>query len=144
MAPGLGVSKTPMCQMPMDRENNHTHRRQGTRTRTRTFAGLLQLTTLQYRNVRRAGPGHRARKVRKTHGPGTKHRKKFDTSPFWCIEPPVRDIATTKEKDHIALHRHLRKRLDFYPGEARARRYKTGPPPVPPDMAGGSSAFAVM
>lgn len=99
---------------------------------------------LHYRNVRRAGPGHRARKVRKTHGPGTKHRKKFDTSPFWSIEPPVRDIATTKEKDHIALHRHLRKRLDFYPGEARARRYKTGPPPVPPDMAGGSSAFAVM
>lgn len=42
--------------MPMDRENNHTHRRQGTRTRTRTFAGLLQLTTLRKRTQGWTGP----------------------------------------------------------------------------------------
>ena len=142
----FGCFKTPKCQMPTDRENNHTDRRQGTRTHshahTRTLRGYYSL--LHHRNVRRAGPRPQgAESTENTRARDEAPEKKIDTSPFWCIEPPVRDIATTKEKDHITLHRHLRKRLDFYPGEARARRYNTGPPPVPPDMAGGLSAFAV-
>ena len=126
-------------EQPHGSPTRHTHALARAHTHT---AGLLQLTTPRKRTqgwTKATGRG----KYGKHTGPGRSTGKKIDTSPFWCNEPPVRDIATTKEKDHITLHRHLRKRLDFYPGEARARRYNTGPPPVPPDMAGGLSAFAV-
>ena len=141
----LGVSKrqSAKCQRTArttTRIADKAHAR--TRTRTHAHCGVTTAyyTTETYAGLDQAtGRG----KYGKHTGPGRSTGKKIDTSPFWCNEPPVRDIATTKEKDHITLHRHLRKRLDFYPGEARARRYNTGPPPVPPDMAGGLSAFAV-
>ena len=96
----------PKCQMPRDRENNHTHRRQGTCT----------LRGEATRWIRRAGPGAK-------YGKHTGEAQKKVTPPLsGALKPTVRDIGATKESDHIPRQRHLRKRLDFYPGEARARR----------------------
>ena len=122
--------------MPRDRENNPTHRRGGIHTLWGCYTTLDgACPTRVMGTVVGAGPGHKGRKVRKTHGRSS--QKKKMTLPLSGASNRL-SVTSRQRKGRITSHDKDTARKDSTFTQERRASAQHSAATILPDMAGGS------